>query len=76
MRFFDEFGYAEIGLSCTLRNGVCRMGGAGAANGGYYIVRGRGLPRIDVIGSAERVAWPVLLRQLGSLRALDDAVIR
>lgn len=76
MRFFDEFNYAEIGLSCTLRNEVCHMGGAGAANGGYYLVRGRGLPRIDVIGSADRVAWPLLLQQLASLQQLDEAVIR
>ena len=34
-------------------NDVCDMDGvAPAPNGGYYLVKGRGLPRIDVIGSA------------------------
>ncbi|MBI2311210.1 MAG: hypothetical protein HYU77_01735 [Betaproteobacteria bacterium] len=28
LRFFDQFSYSKIGLSCVLRNGVCRMGGA------------------------------------------------
>jgi hypothetical protein len=39
-------------------------GVAPAPNGGYYLVKGRGLPRIDVIGSSRRVDWPRLVRQL------------
>lgn len=69
MRIFDEFGYERIGLSCNLRNEVCLMDGVATANGAYYIVRGRGLPRIDVLGTARRVSWPVLLAQLAALEA-------
>ena len=76
MRFFDDFNYDRLGISCTLRNEVCQMDGVGPSNGGYYIVRGRGLPRINVIGGARRVSWPVLLRQLTRLDQLDEAVVQ
>jgi hypothetical protein len=43
------------------------MGGVEPAAAGYYIVKGKGLPRIDVIGSQTRVAWTTLVRQLGAV---------
>jgi hypothetical protein len=65
LRFFDDFNYERLGLSCRLENDVCAMSGVAAApNGGYYLVKGRGLPRIDVIGSSTRVDWPRLVQQL------------
>jgi hypothetical protein len=65
LRFFEEFRYDRLGLSCRLENDVCYIDGiAPAPDGGYYLVKGAGLPRIDVIGSAHRVDWPRLVRQL------------
>jgi hypothetical protein len=65
LRFFDDFNYKRLGISCRLRNEVCEMNGAAPApNGGYYLVEGRGMPRIDVIGNSRRVDWPRLVRQL------------
>jgi hypothetical protein len=65
LRFFEDFNYERLGISCRLENDVCAMDGAAPApNGGYYLVKGRGLPRIDVIGSSRRVDWPRLVRQL------------
>jgi hypothetical protein len=65
LRFFDDFHYDRLGLSCRLENEVCYMNGvAPAPNGGYYLVKGSGLPRIDVIGGARRVDWPRLVQQL------------
>lgn len=65
LRFFDDFNYDRLGWSCRLENEVCVMDGvASAPNGGYYLVKGSGLPRIDVIGSARRVDWPRLVQQL------------
>ena len=37
---------------------------AAPAEGGYYIVKGCGLPRIDIIGYNRRVAWDTLVKQL------------
>lgn len=65
LKAFSSFGYSRIGLSCTLANNVCRMGGVGpAAGGGYIIVDGSGLPRVNVVGHQARVDWPVLLGRL------------
>ena len=65
LRFFDDFNYDRLGISCRLHNEVCVMDGvAPAANGNYYLVKGRGVPRIDVIGSSRRVDWPRLVEQL------------
>lgn len=74
LRFFDDFAYDRIGLGCALNQGVCVMRGLAPAghndNGdGYVIVRGRWLPRIDVVGYNRLVNWPVLLEQLKSVTA-------
>jgi len=74
LKFFDDFGYDRLGLSCRLANDVCTMGGVLAKNGGYYIVRGAGLPRIDVIGSQKRVAWTRLVHQLGAIMESEIVV--
>lgn len=74
LRFFDDFGYDRIGLSCVLANDICTMGGVEPAAAGYYIVKGKGLPRIDVIGSQERVAWTRLVRQLGAIMESEIVV--
>jgi hypothetical protein len=51
------------------------MGGIEPAGIGYYMVKGRGLPRIDIIGNQGRVAWPQLVTQISnSIHA--DVVIR
>jgi hypothetical protein len=64
MRFFDEFNYDRVGIGCRLENDVCFMNGVEPAPNGYYLVKGRGVPRIDVIGNSERVDWPRLVAQL------------
>ncbi len=67
LRVFDEFSYDRIGISCTLSNGVCDMDGVAPAQQGYYLVKGGGLPRIDIIGYAHRVDWNTLLARIGSV---------
>lgn len=64
--FFDEFSYARLGLSCHLEKDVCIMDGLEPTeDGGYYIVKGGGLPpRIDVIGYVHRVDWSELVERL------------
>ena len=74
LKFFDSFGYKRLGLSCTLANDVCTMRGVESTDGGYYIVKGSGLPRIDVVGSQSRVAWTRLVRQLGAIMESEIVV--
>ncbi len=69
LKFFDVFAYDRIALRCVLDNGVCRMSGAGPAKagGGYYIVKGSGIPRIDVVGFRDAVSWQRLVQQLAAI---------
>ncbi len=78
MRFFDDFAYDRIGWSCVLDNGICRMDGIGPAErgDGYVLVKGKGLPRIDVVGFSRKVSWPVFLSQLRSVAASGPVEVR
>lgn len=64
--FFESFGYREIGLSCRLAGGVCVMDGlpGRAADDGFVIIRGGGIPALNVIGYNRRVDWDELLNRL------------
>ncbi len=64
LRFFEQFGYSALGLSCTLENGVCRMGGLEDVPQGYVIVKGGGIPAISVIGYNRSVGWHELISRL------------
>lgn len=76
LNVFDTFPYDAIGLSCRLENNVCRMGGLEAHGAGYLIVRGRGLPRITVIGHQRTVDWPVLVDRLQAATGGQAPVVR
>jgi hypothetical protein len=77
MRFFDDFNYDRLGISCRLENEICVMDGVTpAANGNYYLVKGKGLPRIDVIGSNRRVDWPRLVQQLIAVTESEGPVVQ
>jgi hypothetical protein len=64
MRFFENFRYDRLGLSCRLQGAVCLMDGVAPAENGYYIVKGAGVPRIDVIGHNREIQWRELISRL------------
>jgi hypothetical protein len=64
LQFFDEYSYEKLGITCKLRNDVCEMSGIEPAGIGYYIVKGAGVPRIDIVGNAGRVRWSQLLQSI------------
>jgi hypothetical protein len=72
LRFFETFGYSTLGLSCALHDGVCRMGGVEDTVQGYVIVKGGGVPAINVLGYNREVGWEELLTRLK--RVLDSNV--
>jgi hypothetical protein len=80
LRLFKTFGYARIGLSCKLVDGVCRMGGITPEpdpdQQGYTIVEGSGLPHITVIGHERQVDWATLVSRLKSVTEGNAPVIR
>ena len=73
LRFFEQFGYSALGLSCRLENGVCRMGGIENVPQGYVIVKGGGIPAITVLGYNRNVGWRELIERLK--RVTRDNVI-
>jgi hypothetical protein len=76
LRFFKTFHYDRIGISCQLRDEVCLMNGVEPAKNGYYLVKGRGLPRIDIIGNAGRVDWPQLVSQIAASMHSQNITVR
>ena len=63
-RLFDSYRYDRLGIRCRLRDEVCLMSGIEPAGTGYYLLKGKGLPRIDIVGNEGRVNWPQLVSQI------------
>jgi len=77
LRFFEDFSYQKLGLSCLLSNETCLMSGIGEAKQGYYIVKGGGLPpRINVVGYTRQVDWPDLIARLKAVSQSSGPVIQ
>ncbi len=66
LRFFDEYSYDKLGITCRLRDDVCEMAGIEPAGVGYYIVKGAGIPRIDIVGNSGRVSWSQMLASIST----------
>lgn len=64
LRFFEQFNYGKMGLSCRLRNDICEMGGIESTPHGYIIVKGSGIPAITVMGYNQTVGWSELLARV------------
>ena len=73
---FGSFDYDKIGMGCYLHDDVCQLMGVEPAGvRGFYIVKGGGLPRIDVMGYNTRIDWNVLLERLKRLSKTSDLTI-
>ncbi len=66
LKFFDEYSYDKLGIRCRLRGDVCEMAGIEPAANGYYIVKGSGIPRIDIVGNQGRVNWNQLISSIAT----------
>lgn len=89
LRFFDDFNYKMIGLSCRLRNDQCLMGGiesvrnaqqgviaADTSSAAFVIVQGSGVPAITVMGYNHHVSWDELLSRLKRITAGNAPIIK
>ncbi len=74
LRFFEDFAYDSLALRVKLRGTTAELDGVPRSEGGYYIVKGARLPRIDVIGRNHRIAWKELLSRLRDIR-FDDMIV-
>ncbi len=75
LRFFDEFNYDKIGISCKLRRDMCEMGGVTSTADGYIIVKGSGLPAINVNGYNKQVSLSDLLSRIKRITDSNAKVI-
>ena len=64
LRMFKDFRYDRLGVRCRLERGVCEMDGVEPADQGYYLVKGGGIPRIDIKGFNRRTDWNSLTQRL------------
>jgi hypothetical protein len=64
LRFFKEFNYEKIGLSCELRNDICKMGGVESTPTGFVIVKGKGAPTVNVNGFTQYVSLKDLIARM------------
>lgn len=75
LRFFKEFGYEKIGLSCQLRGDICKMGGVEALPDGFVIVKGKGAPSVNVNGYTQYVSWKDVLDRMQRVTDSNSKVI-
>ena len=75
LRFFDEFNYDKIGISCRLRKDICEMGGIESTPEGYIIVKGSGIPAVNVNGYTQYVSLADLLARIKRITDSNSKVI-
>jgi hypothetical protein len=69
-RFFNTFDYERIGFSCALRDSVCQFEGIEPAKGGgYVVVKGTGIPSVQVIGYNRRIDWNLFVSRVRAVVA-------
>lgn len=66
---FNSFQYQRIGLGCALRDSVCHFSGLENTDQGYMIVKGSGLPRVEVIGYNRDIDWSLLVSRIRAVIA-------
>lgn len=57
LQFFKEFSYSALGMQVVLNGNRAVLDGIQPAKQGFYILRGSGLPRVDIIGYNKTVDW-------------------
>lgn len=75
LKFFETFSYSRISLGCRLTYDTCEMSGIEPAGNGYYILRGKGLPQINVVGFARKASWSTIVEQLKSIMESEGPVV-
>lgn len=69
LRYFDEYSYGELGLSCRLEDGFCELGGVESYKGGHYLLTRGGLlpPWVEVKLAGSIISWDALIEGFGQM---------
>ena len=78
IRVLNRFPYDKLGFSAELESGVLTLDGIAPApdgQNGYYLVKGSGLPYLDIIGHTRKIDWDELLNRLKSATESEGAQV-
>ena len=78
IRVLNRFPYDRLGFTAHLENGVLTLDGIAPAkdgSDGYYLVKGRGVPHLDIIGHTREIDWQELLNRLKSAGDSEGAQV-
>lgn len=75
LRFFNAFDYEKIGIQCALRGDVCQMGGVASTPQGFVILKGKGIPAVNVNGYTEYVSWRDILSRMQRITDSNSKVV-
>ncbi len=75
LKFFEQFSYSGISLGCKMRNDTCEMSGLETVGNSYVILKGKGLPQINVVGYARRASWSTIVEQLKGIIESEGPVV-
>jgi hypothetical protein len=66
LRYFKEYSYGRLGVSCRLYNGACELGGVEKTADGFLILTRGGVlpPWIEVRGTGRSIDWYDLVEGL------------
>jgi len=63
-RVGSTLGYARIGISASLRDGVVTLDGIGRAGDGFVLMEPAGIPAVRIIGYNRRIDWEALVARI------------
>lgn len=75
LKFFEQFSYSGISFGCKMRDDTCEMSGLENQGNSYVILKGKGLPQINVVGYARRASWSTIVEQLKGIIESEGPVV-
>ena len=60
----STLGYARIGASASLRDGVVTLDGIARDGDGFVLMEGSGIPAVKIIGYNRRIDWEALVARI------------
>lgn len=71
----STLGYARIGASASLRDGVLTLDGLARAGEGFVLMEGSGIPAVSIIGYNRRTDWEALVARIREVIAGKPGVL-
>lgn len=77
VRVLNSFPYEKLGFSAKLRGDNLHIDGVEEhPSGGFYLVKGRGIPHLDIIGHQRDSSYREIIQRLKSAQQSESPVIQ